>query len=70
MTTKQKVLVAAAVATLATAGMAMLLINIVERKQEARTPYFQTVQIKDDTQDPAEWGKNFPLHYDAYKALT
>lgn len=67
MTTKQKVFTTAAVATLATAGVAMLLVNIMERKQEARTPYFQTVQIKDDTQDPAEWGKNFPLHYDAYK---
>ncbi|MCC6536511.1 MAG: ammonia-forming cytochrome c nitrite reductase subunit c552 [Bryobacterales bacterium] len=67
MTTKQKILAAAVVAALATAGIAALLINIVERTQEARTPYFQTVQLKDDTQDPAEWGKNFPLHYDAYK---
>lgn len=47
-------------------GVAALLINIFERKQEARTPLVRVVEIDDDTTDPAVWGKNYPLHYDDY----
>ena len=25
------------------------------------------VELTDDTEDPAAWGKNFPLQYDDYK---
>ena len=25
------------------------------------------VELDDDTEDPAVWGKNFPLQYDSYK---
>jgi nitrite reductase (cytochrome c-552) len=25
------------------------------------------VELTDDTEDPAVWGKNFPLQYDDYK---
>lgn len=52
---------------LVTLGVAALLVNIFERKQEARNPFVRVVEITDDTVDPAVWGKNFPLHYDAYK---
>jgi nitrite reductase (cytochrome c-552) len=45
---------------------AYMLTNIFERKQEARTPVVRVVDIDDNTADPAEWGKNFPLHYDDY----
>ena len=55
--------VAAAVAF----GVAMLLVNIFERKQEARNPFFRVVEITDRTQDPEVWGTNFPLQYDDYR---
>jgi nitrite reductase (cytochrome c-552) len=55
------------VAALITAGIAALLINIFERKQEARNPFYRVVELTDDTEDPAIWGKNFPLQYDDYK---
>ena len=41
--------------------------NIFERKQEARNPFYRVVELTDDTEDPAIWGKNFPLQYDDYK---
>jgi nitrite reductase (cytochrome c-552) len=44
-----------------------LLVNIVERKQEARNPFYRVVELTDDTTDPGVWGKNFPLHYDMYR---
>lgn len=47
-------------------GGVALLLNIFERKQEARNPFFRVVEITDDTVDPAIWGKNFPLQYDSY----
>ncbi len=56
----------ALVAALAAAGGAALLINIMERQQEARNPFYRVVEITDETEDPAMWGKNFPLQYDDY----
>jgi nitrite reductase (cytochrome c-552) len=58
---------AAAVAAAASAGTAALLVNIFERKQEARNPFYRVVELTDETEDPAVWGKNFPLQYDAYR---
>lgn len=43
-----------------------LFTNIMERKQEAENPFFRVVELTDDTEDPAIWGKNFPLQYDGY----
>lgn len=56
-----------ALAFVAALGGIALLMNIMERKQEARTPFFRVVELTDDTDDPAIWGKNFPLQYDGYK---
>jgi nitrite reductase (cytochrome c-552) len=56
-------LTAALLAVLAVA----LLMNIMERKQEARNPFYRVVELTDDIDDPAVWGKNFPLQYDAYR---
>lgn len=53
-----------AVAALAVAA---LLVNIMERKQEAKNPFYRVVELDDETSDPAVWGKNFPLQYDGYK---
>src|SRR5512140_2070978 len=57
----------AAVVALVTLGLIALLVNIFERKQEARNPFYRVVELNDETEDPAIWGKNFPLQYDAYK---
>jgi nitrite reductase (cytochrome c-552) len=57
-------------AALAAAAVSALLVNIFERKQEARNPFYRVVEITEDTEDPAIWGKNFPLQYDAYLRTT
>jgi nitrite reductase (cytochrome c-552) len=59
--------VAAVVAALVTVGVVALLVNIFERRQEARNPFYRVVELTDDTEDPAIWGKNFPQQYDAYR---
>ena len=55
---------------LASAGAAIggvaLLVNILERQQESRDPFFRVVEISDEVEDPAVWGENFPLQYDGY----
>src|SRR4029453_4698359 len=56
----------AGVAALAAARTAALLMNIAERKQEARTPFHKVVELDDQTEDPAIWGQNFPQQYDLY----
>ncbi len=50
-----------------TIGGIALLTNIFERKQEARNPFYRVVELTDTTEDPAVWGKNFPLQYDDYR---
>jgi nitrite reductase (cytochrome c-552) len=61
-------------ASLAAVGVAIgalaLLVNILEHKQEARNPFYRVVDLTDTTQDPAIWGKNFPLQYDGYRRTT
>jgi nitrite reductase (cytochrome c-552) len=53
-------------ALVATGAIAALLVNVMERKQEAMNPFFRVVELDDETQDPAVWGRNFPMQYDAY----
>jgi len=53
-------------AALATVAIAALLVNIFERKQEARNPFYRVVELNDTIDDPAVWGKNFPMQYDLY----
>jgi nitrite reductase (cytochrome c-552) len=57
----------AGLAILAGAGGVALLVNILERKSEARNPFYRVVTLDDATTDPATWGKNFPLQYDGYR---
>jgi nitrite reductase (cytochrome c-552) len=47
-----------------------VLTSVMERKQEARNPFYRVVELTDDTEDATQWGKNFPLQYDAYKRTT
>ena len=61
------VLITAAVTAIVAVGLTALLVNIFERKQEARNPFFRVVDLDDQTDDPAVWGKNFPQQYDLYR---
>jgi nitrite reductase (cytochrome c-552) len=49
---------------------AALLVSIAQKKQEAKNPVVRVVEITDDTEDPAVWGKNFPIEYDLYRKTT
>jgi len=55
-----------AAAITAIAGVA-LLVNILERKQEAQNPFYRVVELSDTTEAPDIWGANFPLQYDDYR---
>jgi nitrite reductase (cytochrome c-552) len=55
------------VAALAGAGLTALLVDIFQHKQEAKNPFFRVVELTDETEDPAIWGKNFPVQYDSYR---
>ncbi|MCK6594141.1 MAG: ammonia-forming cytochrome c nitrite reductase subunit c552 [Bacteriovoracaceae bacterium] len=48
-------------------GTGFLATDIAMKKSEERTPYFHVVEIGEFEDDPAVWGKNFPLQYDTYK---
>jgi nitrite reductase (cytochrome c-552) len=60
-------LVVAIGSALAIVGIAALLTNIFERRQEALNPFYRVVALNDTIDDPAVWGKNFPLQYDDYR---
>jgi nitrite reductase (cytochrome c-552) len=53
---------------LVSAGVAALLINISERKAEARAAATQNrlVKVTEETTDPKVWGINWPREYDSY----
>jgi nitrite reductase (cytochrome c-552) len=60
-------LVVGVLAGVAALALTALLVNIFTRQQEARNPFYRVVELTDETEDPAVWGKNFPLHYDGYR---
>lgn len=64
---RRTILLTALIATLATIGGLMLFVNIFERQQEAKNPFYRVVDLNDEIDDAATWGKNFPLQYDDYK---
>ena len=45
----------------------ILVVSVFERKQEARNPFFRIVELTEETEDPAIWGKDFPMQYDGYR---
>ncbi|NNE70067.1 MAG: ammonia-forming cytochrome c nitrite reductase subunit c552 [Rhodothermales bacterium] len=45
---------------------ALLLVDIVEKKQEARNPFFRVTELTDTTESAEVWGQNFPFQYDSY----
>lgn len=66
MTATGKLILALVLATVSTVAVTALLVNIFQRKQEEKTVFFRVVELTDETEDPAVWGKNFPFQYDAY----
>jgi nitrite reductase (cytochrome c-552) len=66
-TNRSTIFIAAALASLVAIGGLALLVNIMEKKEEGKNPFFRVVELTDDIDDPAVWGKNFPIQYDGYK---
>jgi len=64
---KLRYVIVVLVVAAATAGVTALLLNITERKREAKERYLQLVELTEDTIDPSVWGRNFPREYDGYK---
>jgi nitrite reductase (cytochrome c-552) len=60
----------AGVFALVAVGAAALLVNIAERKQEARSTYVRLVEVTENDTDPAKWGTNFPREFDGYKRTS
>lgn len=60
---------AAGAAAVLTVAVAALLININQRKIEARDPFFRVAELTADTDDPAVWGRNFPGPYGLYDTI-
>ena len=56
-----------AVTAALTWGVVSLLMNIRERKEEARLQQIKIVELDESTTDPVIWGKNYPREYDGYK---
>jgi len=55
------------VSAIAVAGITALLVNIFQRQQDARDPFYRVVELNDDITDPEVWAKNFPVQFDSYK---
>ena len=53
-----------------TAGIAGLLTNIMERKEEGRNPFLKVVNVDENTVDAKTWGENWPKEYDGYKRTS
>jgi nitrite reductase (cytochrome c-552) len=56
-----------ALAAVAAFAVTALLVNIFERKQEARNPFYRVVDLNDTIDDPKQWGEDFPMQYDLYQ---
>lgn len=55
---------------LLTAGITALLLNIFERKVEARNPFVRLVEVTETDTDPEKWKVNWPKQYDSYKKTS
>jgi len=48
-------------------GITALLVNIFQRKVEAKNPFYRVVTLDENTVDPVKWGQNFPMQFDGYR---
>lgn len=70
---KKKVLIYVAVIAavgITSALITALLMNIFERKSEARDRYVRLTEVDEDDTDPAKWGINWPRQYESYLLTT
>jgi len=51
----------------AAVGAAALLVNIAERKEQAKHAFVKLVEVTENDVDAAKWGTNWPREYDGYK---
>lgn len=63
---KKKIILITALFTLMGIGIGFLAVNIASKKAEEKNPFFRVVEIGPLEDDPAVWGKNFPMQYDSY----
>ena len=50
--------------------IAFVLVRMFEHKQAARTPFVRVVEVDETTTDPRPWGRNWPHHFDGWKATA
>ena len=55
-----------ALIAVATFIVVFVLVEMFERKQEARTPFLRVAEIDETTTDPRPWGLDWPHHFDDY----
>lgn len=55
-----------AAAVAATILVLVVLFDVLEKRLEAEQPSFRVVELTETTDDPAVWGRNFPLQYEDY----
>jgi len=55
-----------AVIVIMTASLTALLVNMVERKTEARQSYERVVEVDENDTNPEKWKANWPRQYDGY----
>jgi len=60
----------AAIFALAAVGAAALLVNVAEKKTEAKASFVRLVEVGENDTDPEKWGKNFPRELDGYKRTS
>ncbi len=69
-TTKKRLalllIVTAIGAAMIAVGLTALLVNVFERKTEARNPFYRVATLDENTTDPVKWGQNFPMQFDGY----
>jgi len=63
---KRGFVVIVAVTAVVVALVTALLMNMFERKAEARSPFVRLVEVDEDTTDPKPWGTNWPKQYESY----
>lgn len=64
---KSYIVIAIIITAVAVVALSLLRENIAQRQAEAKYTVFRVVDLDEQTTDPAQWGKNYPRQYDAYK---
>jgi len=63
---KSLMIVLVGVIIIMTASITALLVNMVERKTEARQSFTRVVDVDENDTDPEQWRANWPRQYDGY----